>query len=100
MRCLHWVLESHRAFIVEQIKRTSHLTLHGLKDMLAARRVKVSHVVVRAFPRREGLRFKKRALFTLEQARAERIAATAVHPPIPVASPHGQLKEMQMSTTK
>ncbi|WP_374828642.1 helix-turn-helix domain-containing protein, partial [Brucella daejeonensis] len=31
------VLEPHRAFIVEQINRTSHLTLHGLKDALAAR---------------------------------------------------------------
>ncbi|MBB5703220.1 putative transposase, partial [Ochrobactrum daejeonense] len=37
------VLEPHRAFIVEQINRTSHLTLHGLKDALAARGVKVSH---------------------------------------------------------
>jgi transposase len=40
------VLTPHRAFIVEQIERTPHLTLHGLKDMLAARGVKVSHVVV------------------------------------------------------
>jgi len=53
------VLGPHRAFIVEELERTPHLTLHGLKDMLAARGVKVSHVVVWAFLRREGLRFKK-----------------------------------------
>jgi putative transposase len=53
------VLTAHRAFIVEQLERTPHLTLHRLKDMLASRGVKVSHVVVWAFLRREGLRFKK-----------------------------------------
>ena len=53
------VLVPHRAFIVEQLERTPHLTLHGLKDKLAARGVKVSHIVVWAFLRREGLRFKK-----------------------------------------
>jgi len=63
------VLELHRAFIVERINQTSHLTLHGLKDELAARGVKVSHDTVWKFLRREGLRFKK-TLFALEQARA------------------------------
>ena len=61
------VLAPHRAFIVEQMP---HLTLHGLKDMLVARGVKVSHVVVWTFLRREGLRFKKK-LFALEQARSD-----------------------------
>jgi len=56
------VLVPHRAFIVEQLERTPHLTLHGLKDMLATRGVKVSHVVVWTFLRREGLRFKKNAV--------------------------------------
>ena len=56
------VLAPHRAFIVEQLERTPHLTLHGLKDVLAARGVKVSHVVVWSFLRREGLRFKKNAV--------------------------------------
>lgn len=56
------VLEAHRAFIAEQIERTSHLTLHGLKEELAARGVKVSHTAVWAFLRREGLRFKKNAV--------------------------------------
>src|SRR5947209_8477992 len=36
------VLEPHRAFIVERIRQTPHLTLHGLKDELATRGVKVS----------------------------------------------------------
>lgn len=53
------VLEPHRAFIVERINQTPHLTLHGLKDALAARGVTVSHDTVWKFLRREGLRFKK-----------------------------------------
>lgn len=53
------ILEPHRAFIVERITRTPHLTLHGLKAELAARGVQVSHDTVWQFLRREGLRFKK-----------------------------------------
>ena len=53
------VLEPYRSFIVERLERTPHLTLHGLKDELAARGVKVSHNAVWLFLRREGLRFKK-----------------------------------------
>ena len=56
------VLEPHRAFIVERIAQTPHLTLHGLKDELAARGVMVSHNAVWLFLRREGLRFKKNAV--------------------------------------
>jgi DDE superfamily endonuclease len=63
-------LEPHRAFIMERIGRTPHLTLHALKDELAARGVKVSHNAVWLFLRREGLRFKK-TLFALEQARSD-----------------------------
>ena len=55
------ILELHRAFIVERITQTPHLTLHALKDELAARGVKVSHNAVWEFLRREGLRFKKNA---------------------------------------
>ncbi len=54
------ILEPHRDFILEQINRTPHLTLHGLKDMLAKRGVKVSHNAVWHFMRREGLSFKKK----------------------------------------
>jgi putative transposase len=54
------VLEPHRDFIVERIRQTPHLTLHGLKDELAARGVKVSHNAVWKFLRREGLSFKKK----------------------------------------
>lgn len=53
------VLDAHRAFIVERISHTPHLTLHGLKEELAARGVRVSHNAVWLFLRREGLRFKK-----------------------------------------
>lgn len=53
------VLEPHRAFIVERIEQMPHLTLHRLKDELAARGVTVSHNAVWQFLRREGLRFKK-----------------------------------------
>lgn len=53
------VLEQHRAFILEQIAQASHLTLHRLKDELAAHGVNVSHNTVWLFLRREGLRFKK-----------------------------------------
>lgn len=56
------ILEPHRAFIIERINQTSHLTLHGLKAELAARGVKVSHDTVWQFLRREGLRFKKNAV--------------------------------------
>ena len=56
------ILEPHRPFIAERIRQTPHLTLHGLKDELAARGVKVSHNAVWMFLRREGLRFKKNAV--------------------------------------
>ncbi len=39
-----------------------HLTLHALKDELAARGVKVSHNAVWQFLQREGLRFKKNSV--------------------------------------
>jgi len=56
------LLEPHREFIIERIKRTPHLTLHRLKDELAARGVMVSHNTVWQFLRREGLSFKKNAV--------------------------------------
>jgi len=56
------VLEPHRAFITERISQTPHLTLHRLKDELAARGINVSHNAVWMFLRREGLRFKKNAV--------------------------------------
>ena len=52
-------LDAHRDFLIERINRTPHLTLHGLKDELAARGVVVSHNAVWLFMRREGLSFKK-----------------------------------------
>jgi transposase len=56
------VLEPHRAFIAERLRRTPHLTLHGLKNELVSRGVTVSHNAVWVFLRREGLRFKKNAV--------------------------------------
>ncbi len=56
------LLEPHRAFIAERLGQTPHLTLHGLKDELAARGVRVSHNAVWQFLLREGLRFKKNAV--------------------------------------
>jgi len=56
------ILDLHRVFILERIGQTPHLTLHGLKDELAARGVRVSHNAVWLFLRREGLRFKKNAV--------------------------------------
>ena len=53
------VLEPHRGFILERLREMPHLTLHGLKQELASRGVKVSHNAVWLFLRREGLRFKK-----------------------------------------
>lgn len=56
------LLDPHRAFIVERIGEMPHITLHGLKDELAARGVRVSHNAVWLFLRREGLRFKKKSV--------------------------------------
>ena len=56
------ILDAHRAFIMERIRHEPHLTLHGLKDELAARGVKVSHNAVWLFLRREGLSFKKNTI--------------------------------------
>ena len=53
------VLAPHRAFIIKRVGQAPHLTLHALKEELAARGVKVSHNAVWLFLRREGLRFKK-----------------------------------------
>lgn len=56
------ILEPHRAFIVERVNQTPHLTLHRLKDELAARGIRVSHNAVWQFLRREGLSFKKNSV--------------------------------------
>jgi transposase len=56
------VLEPHRSFIVERLRQTPHLTLHGLKRELGVRGIKISHNAIWLFLRREGLRFKKNAV--------------------------------------
>jgi transposase len=55
-------LAPHRAFVLAQIEKVPHLTLHRLKDLLAERGVMVSHDTVWRFLRREGRSFKKNAL--------------------------------------
>lgn len=54
-----YLLAPHRDFLVEQLRRTPHLTLMQLRALLAARGVSVCHDTVWRFLRREGLRFKK-----------------------------------------
>jgi transposase len=56
------VLAPHREFIVERLSQEPHLTLHRLKDDLAARGITVSHNTVWLFLRREGLSFKKNSV--------------------------------------
>jgi putative transposase len=56
------VLDPHRDLIVEQIGRTPHLTVRGLRDILLARGITVSRHAVWQFLRREGLSFKKNAI--------------------------------------
>lgn len=56
------ILAPHRVFILAEIDKVPHLTLHGLKDLLAKRGVMVSHDTVWRFLRREEQSFKKNAL--------------------------------------
>lgn len=56
------VLEPYRDFILETIARTPHLTLHGMKVVLAEHGVEVSHQAIWRFLKREGLSFKKNAV--------------------------------------
>jgi transposase len=56
------VLEPHRAQIVEEIERTPHLTVRGLRDILASRGITVSRQAVWRFLRSQGLSFKKNAV--------------------------------------
>ena len=52
-------LEPHRDFVLSQIEEVPHLTLHKLKDVLAARGIAVSHDTVWRFLRREAGPSKK-----------------------------------------
>jgi putative transposase len=56
------ILEPHRAFILEKITATPHLSVRRLQAILAGRGVKVSRHAVWQFLKREGLRFKKNAV--------------------------------------
>jgi len=56
------VLSPHRDYVLRQVEKTPHLTLHKLKALLAERGVKVSHDTVWRFLRSEGKSFKKNRL--------------------------------------
>ena len=58
------VLAPYGDFTIERIKETPHLTFHGLKDLLAAQGIAVSHNTVWQFLRRVGLSFKKNAVWS------------------------------------
>ena len=57
-----FVLDGHRALILEAISSTSHLSVRRLQAILAEHGVAVSHHAVWQFLRREGLSFKKNAV--------------------------------------
>ena len=61
------LLEPHRDFIIEAITRTPHLTLHGLKYLLAEQGIKVSHNAVWHFLRREGVELQKKLCLALSK---------------------------------
>ena len=54
-----FVLDAHRALVLEAISTTPHLSVRSLQAILAEHGVKVSHHAVWQFLRREGLSFKK-----------------------------------------
>ena len=64
-----WKLEPHRDLICGLIGKTPHLTIDRLQDLLAARGITVCRDTIWRFLRREGLSFKKKTLFALEQTR-------------------------------
>lgn len=54
------VLEPHRDWLLDQVRRRPELTVKGLQALLAERGVEVSHDTVWRFLRACGLSFKKR----------------------------------------
>jgi len=54
------LLAPYREFLLNEIKRTPHLSIDRLHAMLNARGVKVCRDTVWRFMRREGLSFKKK----------------------------------------
>jgi putative transposase len=56
------ILAPHRDFIAARVREMPHVTLHRLKEELAAHGVVVSHNTIWEFLRHEGMRFKKNAV--------------------------------------
>jgi putative transposase len=61
-------LDPHRVFIMERIRQTPHLTLHALKDELAARGVKAPTTPFGCFCAVKGCGSKKRCPLLNEPA--------------------------------
>ena len=63
-----WLLASHRALVLALIRKTPHLTIDRLRDLLAAEGIAVCRDTIWRYLKRQGLSFRK-TLFALEQAR-------------------------------
>lgn len=55
-----WLLASHRDLVLELIRKTPHLTIDRLRDLLAAEGIAVCRDTIWRYLKREGLSFKKR----------------------------------------
>ena len=53
-----WRLASHRALVLELIRKTPHLTIDRLRDLLAAEGIAVCRDTIWRYLKREGLSFK------------------------------------------
>lgn len=56
-----WRLASHRALVLELVRKTPHLTIDRLRDLLAAEGIAVCRDTIWRYLKREGLSFKKNA---------------------------------------
>lgn len=91
------ILDPHRDFIHNRLAQEPHLSLHRLKDELAARGVQVSHVAVWSFLRREGLRYKKKACLRLSRHAAMLRMPASVGKPGNIASTRAVWSSSMMS---
>ena len=57
-----WLLASHRALVLELVRKTPHLTIDRLRDLLAAEGIVVCRDTIWRYLKREGLSFKKNAV--------------------------------------
>lgn len=86
------ILEPHRHFILDQIERMPHLTLHRLKELLAARGGHVSHNAVWLFLRRDPGSSPGQALDQNQYGAAARLGREGQR--IRGFAPHGHWRTM------